>query len=341
MTELPSPFYSESPGWHAKIGEIHAALERVKISEERSADVLHLRRLNRIASIHSSTAIEGNQLTLEQVSDVINGKPVWGPPKDIQEVQNAWDAYGGMGNYDPWSVDDLLKAHALLTATLIAESGRFRSLSVAVVRGDGVVLHRGTAAHRVPREVDRLLAWGRTTEAHPLIASSAIHYGLEHIHPFSDGNGRIGRLWQTLILSKWSPLFTWMPIETLVHRNQARYYKALHDSHTAGVDCRPFIDFMLEAIGQSLSKYVAFAAEAGVPSGRVPENVPENVPVNPIAERLLVMLRANPKASAQHLAQSLGVADKTIKRHFKALQEAGRLRRVGPDKGGHWEVTGT
>lgn len=150
MTFLPGKFYTESPKWHEKIGDIHALLERVKISEEQSGDVLHLRKLNRILSIHASTAIEGNRLTLQQVSDVINGKPVLGPPKDIKEVQNAWLAYNEMSVYDPWVVADFLKAHAFLTDTLIGESGCFRSVSVAVVRGDGVVMHRGSAAEEVP-----------------------------------------------------------------------------------------------------------------------------------------------------------------------------------------------
>ncbi len=328
-------FYTESPAWHQKIGDIHALLERVKISEERSADALHLRKLNRIMSIHASTAIEGNCLTLGQVSDVINGKPVWGPKKDIKEVQNAWQAYNEMANYAPGSVSDLLKAHANLTDTLIGESGRFRSIGVAVVRGDGVVMHQGSPADQVPALVERLLAWGQTSEAHPLIKSSAVHYMLEHIHPFRDGNGRIGRLWQTLILSKWNPLFAWMPIETLVHHNQALYYKALQDSHTGTVDCRPFIDFMLDAIGNSLYKFIDIATET---AEDVPANVPVNVPANGISDKILIIVRANPKATAQKMAIALGVTDKTIKRHLKALREQGKLQRVGSDKAGHWEV---
>ena len=122
MTPLEK-FYTDDPAWYQKIGDIHALLERGRISEERSADVLHLRKLNRILSIHASTATEGNRLTLRQMTDIVNGKPVWGPPKDIKEVQNAWQAYNKMGNYDPWSGGDLLKAHALLTDTLIGESG--------------------------------------------------------------------------------------------------------------------------------------------------------------------------------------------------------------------------
>ncbi len=325
-------FYTESSAWHQKIGDIHALLERVKISEERSADALHLRKLNRIMSIHASTAIEGNCLTLGQVSDVINGKPVRGPKKDIKEVQNAWQAYNGMVNYAPWSVGDLLKAHANLTDTLIGESGRFRSVGVAVVRGDGVVMHRGSPAEQVPTLVEQLLAWGQTSEAHPLIKSSAVHYMLEHIHPFRDGNGRIGRLWQTLILAKWNPLFAWMPVETLVHHNQALYYKALQDSHIGTVDCRPFIDFMLDAIGNSLFKYIDVATES---HETILEDVGVNVGVN---DRIAELLAKQPNLSARELAILLNKTTRTVERHLKTLREQGRIKRIGSDKAGHWDV---
>lgn len=331
MTPLES-FYTENPAWYQKIGDIHASLERVKISEERAADVLHLRKLNRILSIHASTAIEGNRLSLGQVTDIINGKPVWGPPKDIKEVQNAWQAYNELGNLDPWSTGDLLKAHALLTDTLIGESGQFRSVGVAVVRGDGLVMHRGSPAGQVPSLVDQLLSWGGTTEGHPLIISSAIHYRLEFIHPFRDGNGRIGRLWQTLVLSRWNPLFQWMPIETLVHHNQARYYQALQDSNQSG-DCRTFIDFMLEAIGNSLHQYVNIASETEI------SDVGVNVGVNVgVKEGLLDLLRGDPRLSVRELARLLNKSTRTIERHLKELREQGRLKRAGSDKAGRWEV---
>jgi Fic family protein len=333
-------FFTEDPKWHEKIGAIHALLERVKISEEQSGDVLHLRKLNRILSVHASTAIEGNQLTLGQVTDVINGKPVWGPPKDIKEVQNAWHAYNEMLGLAPWSVDDLLRAHAHLTDTLIDESGQFRTGGVAVVGSDGTLLHRGALSAQVPKLVAQLLDWAQTSEAHPLIKSSAVHYRLEYIHPFRDGNGRIGRLWQTLILAQWNPLFAWMPMETLVHNNQALYYKALQDSHaSAAVDCRPFIDFMLDAIANSLYKYIDVAAHTVVD---VPVNVSVSVPVKiglgELSDKILTLVRANPKATAQKMAFALGVTDKTIKRHLKALREQGRIQRVGSDKAGHWEI---
>ena len=335
MTPLEK-FYTDDPRWYEMIGGIHALLERVKISEEQSGDVLHLRKLSRILSIHASTAIEGNRLTLAQVTDVINGKPVWGPPKDIREVQNAWRAYNAMTGYDPWSVSDLLLAHAHLTDTLIGESGQFRTVGVAVVRGDGVVLHRGSPTEQVPALVEQLLYWGKTSEAHPLIKSSAVHYMLEHIHPFRDGNGRIGRLWQTLILSRWNPLFAWMPVETLVHHNQALYYKALQDSHAGAVDCHPFISFMLDAIGNSLYKYIDVATQTTLD---VPPNVGVNVGVSVgVNDQILDLLRQDPWLSAKELASLLDKSSRTIERRLKMLREQGRLRRVGSDKAGRWEV---
>jgi Fic family protein len=353
-TTLPlADFYTESPKWHEKIGDIHALLERVKISEEQSGDVLRLRKLNRILSVHSSTAIEGNILTLGQVTDVINGKPVWGPPKDIKEVQNAWQAYNEMNDYNPWSVADLLRAHSLMTETLIGESGKFRTVGVAVVRSDGTVMHRGTPPAEVPTHIETLFHWGETSEAHPLIKSSAAHYMLEHIHPFRDGNGRTGRLWQTLILSKWNPLFAWMPIETLVHHNQALYYRALQESHATALDCRPFIDFMLDAIENSLYKFVDLAAKTrktnpkkpkttakttAEPTADVPINVPINVPLKPLEEKVFILLRANPNATIEKLAKTLGVTDRTIKRAQKALQDANIITRAGARKTGHWQI---
>ena len=329
-------FYTDDPRWHEKIGDIHALLERVKISEEQSGDVLHLRKRGRILSIHASTAIEGNRLTLGQVTDVINGKPVWGPPKDIKEVQNAWHAYNEMPRYDPWTAEDLLQAHAHLTDTLIGESGQFRTVGVAVVSSDGVPLHRGSPAKQVPALVEQLLDWGKTHEAHPLIQSSAVHYMLEYIHPFRDGNGRIGRLWQTLILSRWNPLFAWMPVETLVHHNQALYYKALQDSHTGPVDCRPFIGFMLDTIADSLYKYIDVATNT---VETITEDVGVNVGVNVgVSDQILEFLAQQPNLSAKELATLLNKTTRTMERHLKALREQSRIKRIGSDKAGHWEV---
>ena len=319
-------FYFESPKWHEMIGKIYALLERVMISEERSSDVLKLRKLNRIMSIHASTAIEGNMLTLEQVTDVINDVPVWGPPKDIKEVQNAWHAYNEMNEYDPWNYEHFLKAHAVMTDSLIGESGSFRTVDVAVISGDGRILHRGSSPEDVPDLVKELLRWGKESEAHPLIKSSAVHYMIEHIHPFRDGNGRIGRLWQRLILSQWDPLFAWTPVETLIHHNQRQYYKALRDSNRNELDCKPFVDFMLNVIEDSLHKYIEIPSE---------ENVGINVGIK---EAILNVIKADPTISAKDIATAIGKIDRTVERYIQELKEQSILKRTGSKKSGEWQI---
>jgi Fic family protein len=326
-------FYTESPQWHEKIGGIHALLERVQISEEQSGDILRLRKLNRILSVHASTAIEGNRLTLGQVTDVINGKPVWGPSKDIKEVQNAWRAYNAMAEYDPWRLADLLQAHAHLTETLVGESGAFRSVGVAVVRGDGTVMHRGAPPEEVPSLVKNLLHWGKNSEAHPIIKSSAVHYMLEDIHPFRDGNGRIGRLWQTLILSRWNPLFAWMPVETIVHNNQAAYYQALQDSHVNGVDCRPFIDFMLEVIKNSLHRYIE--TDFDKITDKNPDKITDILsnPEREFWERIIPFLREKGEITNRYAQTVTGKSQESVKKYFARFVSLGLLEAVGEKKG--------
>ncbi|MDR3141065.1 MAG: Fic family protein, partial [Tannerellaceae bacterium] len=249
-------FFTYNPLWHEQIGKIYALLERVKISEEQSKDALHLRRNSRILSVGSTTAIEGNRLTVQQVFDVINGKTVFAPPHDIKEVKNAFSAYEQIPGLNPYSMEDFLRAHSFITESLVQESGQFRSVGAAVVNSKHEILHSGADFKQAPALIAELLEWGKTTETHALIKSSAMHFMIEHIHPFRDGNGRIGRLWQTLVLTKWNEIFAWLPVETMIYHNQAKYYEALQQSHKNGVDCSPFIDFMLNVIENAMYQYV-------------------------------------------------------------------------------------
>ena len=166
-----------------------------------------LRRTNRIRTIHGSLAIEQNTLSLEQVTAVLNGRQVLAPPKDIAEVKNAYEIYEHLDQLNPYSVDDLLTAHGVMTRGLVEESGVFRSRPVGVVDKDGHILHFGTLPEYVPNLVMELLDWVRDSDVHILIRGCVFHYEFELIHPFVDGNGRVGRLWHTLLLSTWNPAF--------------------------------------------------------------------------------------------------------------------------------------
>ena len=210
-----------------------------------------LRRENRIRSIHASLAIENNTLSLEQVSDIIEGKRVMGHPREIQEVKNALAAYDLMPSLAAHSVADLLKAHAALMMGLADDAGRFRSGGVGVYQGERVV-HIAPPAERVPHLVADLFAWLAATDFHPLLVSAAVHYEIEFIHPFSDGNGRIGRLWQTVILAKWKPQLAFLPVETVVHDRQAEYYASLAAADRQ-TDVAPFAEFILQAILDGLT----------------------------------------------------------------------------------------
>lgn len=211
-----------------------------------------LRRNNRIRTIHASLAIENNSLTEKQVSAVIEGKPVLGSPREIKEVQNAILAYEEMPNLQPSSVDDLLKSHEILMRSLVDEAGKFRSTAVGIHK-DKALIHMAPPADRVPHLMQDLLDWLDKTETHPLIVSCVFHYEFEFIHPFSDGNGRMGRLWQSLILSKWQPLLAFLPVETIVHKQQEQYYQALGACDKAG-DSTFFIEFMLNAIKSAMEE---------------------------------------------------------------------------------------
>lgn len=232
------------------VAEIAELVGRLTSTNQLSSNPT-LRRTNRIRTIHGSLAIEQNTLTLEQVTAVLNGKQVLAPPKDIAEVKNAYEIYERLYELDPYSVDDLLTAHGIMTRGLVAESGMFRTRPVGVVDQEGHVLHFGTLPQYVPDLVMELLDWVKNSDVHMLIRSCVFHYELELIHPFADGNGRMGRLWHTLLLSKWNPAFAWLPVESIIHNRQQEYYEAINTSNDAG-ESTMFIEFMLSAIKASL-----------------------------------------------------------------------------------------
>ncbi len=214
-----------------------------------------LRRVSRIKSIHSSLAIENNTLSIEQVTDVINGKRVLAPQKDIEEVHNAFNAYEKLSEINPYSIDDLLKIHGIMMNGLVKEAGMLRSGQVGVYNQDGKVVHLAPPADFVPQQLGQLFNWVKNSNANMLIKSSVFHYEFEFIHPFNDGNGRTGRLWQTALLASWKPIFAWIPIESIIKDNQEDYYNAITLSTSQGKS-NIFIEFMLDVINKAIKDII-------------------------------------------------------------------------------------
>ncbi len=274
-----------------------------------------LRRTNRIRTIYSSLAIEQNTLSLEQVTAVLNGKHVIAPPKDIAEVKNAYEIYEIMDSLDPYSVDDLLRAHGVMTKGLIEESGCFRSRPVGVVDKQGNVLHFGTLPDYVPGLVMELLDWVRDSEFHMLIKSCVFHYELELIHPFSDGNGRIGRLWHTLLLTQWKPMFAWLPVESMIHDRQDEYYQAINHSNKEA-ESTIFIEFMLSVIKEALLE----AVQTGSAENRSTEEQRWH--------QIKYFLEKNGAITNANVRKMLGVSAATANRILAMMTEKGRIKKV-------------
>ncbi|MCL2325728.1 MAG: Fic family protein [Proteobacteria bacterium] len=213
------------------LAKIVEAILRLEFGTDFKRDI-RLHRVNRLRTIHASLAIEGNTLSLDEMTAVIEGKVLAGKQDEVKEVKNAYTAYGKLLSYNPYSVRDFLRAHKLMTQGLIEESGIFRSGEVGVFAG-GRAVHFGARPQFVPQLVKSLFDWAKASELHPVLKSAVIHYEIETIHPFADGNRRIGRLWQTLLLAKWNAVFAWVPMETLIFQTRPQYYQAIRDARQA------------------------------------------------------------------------------------------------------------
>lgn len=279
---------------------------------------LKLHRINRIKTIQGSLAIEGNTLTIDQITAILDGKPVIAPINEVQEIRNAIKAYELLETLNPNSIEDLLKAHLAMETGLIDDAGYFRSGGVGVASGEEII-HYASPAERVPQLMKDLFEWLNGTEEHPLIKSCIFHYEFEFIHPFSDGNGRTGRLWQTLILANWRPVFKNLPIENIVYKYQKEYYKAIAIS--GGEDgCTPFIEFVLGVIDETL------ALESSTPHST--------------RDRIIEQLHNNPKITRNELASILGITSDGVKYHLQKMTIEGCIFRHGSARGGYWEVVG-
>lgn len=305
------------------IAEISAQIERYAIRLEQE-DTLLLRKANRIKTIHSSLAIEGNKLTESEVTDIINGKTIVAPLREIQEVRNALRAYEAYPSLDAFSSKDLLKAHGLMMEAINDEAGSFRKGSVGVFSEEKLI-HMAPPANRVPLLIEDLFEWLKSSKDHLLIKSCVFHYEFEFIHPFSDGNGRIGRLWQSLILGKLHPLFEHLPIENMVYNNQEEYYNAISQSTKQG-DSGAFIDFMLKEILNSLKERQGKELGTEVGTNEDIENI------------ILNLIRDNSKVTIVELSILSGRSRRTVVRVMNRLQSDNKLKRIGSSRNGYWEI---
>ena len=309
------PNFTVSAAAISMVAEISALIERYTITQEAS-ESLKLRRANKIKTIQSSLAIEGNTLSVKQVTDILDGKRVVAPLREIQEVKNAIAAYDLFDLLDPHLTKDLLKAHKVMMTALIDEPGKFRSSGVGVFDGKKAV-HIAPPAEFVTGQIKDLFKWLKQAPDHLLIKSCVFHYEFEFIHPFSDGNGRLGRLWQSLILTKLHPLFQHLPIETMVHDRQMEYYQAINASNAKN-DCGIFVDFMLNEILNALKQHT---------SGTIPDS----------DDPVLDFIVRNPGSRANQIAESLNIPLRTLQRELGRLKGAGQIEfRGAPKNGGYF-----
>lgn len=290
-----------------------------------------LRKQNRIKTITGTLAIEGNSLTEEQVTAIVDGKPVMGSVRELAEVKGAIAAYDALPNFNPGNIVDLLAAHGLMLGDILQNAGRFRSNAVGIHKA-GVVHHVAPPADRVSGLMAELIQWLANTKDHPLIASSVFHYEFEFIHPFSDGNGRMGRLWQTLILSQWHPLFLSLPLESVIKEHQQHYYQALEQADDEA-NSTPFIHFMLSVIAETLVQNATINAPINVTI-----NTETNITGLNTPDAVLALLAKNPELTRPQLASLIGKDIRTIARALAILQQAGKVKRIGSNKTGYWEV---
>ncbi|MBR5317281.1 MAG: Fic family protein [Lachnospiraceae bacterium] len=281
----------------------------------------HLRRNNRIKSIHSSLKIEANSLSLGQVRDVINGKLVLGAQKEIQEVKNAYAAYEKMNDINPYSIKQLKEFHGIMTKYVVEESGDFRKGEEGVFNGDECIF-MCPPARFVPGQMEELFAWMKKARVsvHPLILSSVFHYEFVFIHPFSDGNGRMARLWHTAILSQWKPIFEFIPIESQIEKFQDDYYDAIARCHVEG-ESTTFIEFMLMQIDKILDEV----------SGQISESSEQ---MTEYTKRMLDVMEYDVPYTATAIMGMLGLRSKETfrKNYMNPALELNLVRMTIPDK---------
>lgn len=293
-----------------------------KITERTNLDSKpHLRKNNKIKSVHSSLAIEANSLSLDEVRDVINGRTVMGKQKEIQEVKNAYAAYEEIGHFDIYSIDELKRLHGIMTKYTVEESGNFRRGEEGVFNGEKCIF-MAPPASLVPEQMQNLFDWMNKAKdtIHPLILAAIFHYEFVFIHPFADGNGRMARLWHTAILAAWKPMFEFIPIESQIEKFQEEYYNAISQCHIDG-ESTVFIEFILEQISAVLGEILNSAKYSS-------DNLSEYV------KKLLSVMEYDTPYTATAILSLLNLKSKETlrKNYLNPAIENGLVKMTLPDK---------
>ena len=290
-----------------------------------------LRKKNRIKSITGTLQIEGNSFSEKKVTNIINGVTVLGTMREISEVEGAIAAYDCLEKYNYIKEKDLLLAHSRLMIKLLNNAGTYRDSNVGIGGKEGVK-HVAPPPNMVPQLMGNLFSWLKKTKEHLLVVSCIFHYEFEFIHPFSDGNGRVGRLWQTVILHHYKNIFGYIPIESVVRDNQQKYYAALELSGRTG-ESTPFIEFMLDVILKTLLKLQKENDKVGEKVGeKVGRNLTEN------QKAIIGYMMETPKISAKSLSELVGISSRKIEENIKKLKKENVIKRIGANKGGYWKV---
>ncbi|MGO2324331.1 Fic family protein [Vibrio casei] len=321
----------------SRVANISEQLGRLTATQDM-AQLLLLRKVNRVRTIQGSLAIEGNQLTEAQITAILEGKRVIAPAREVQEASNALNVYEQLDSFAYRKESSLMQAHKTLMLGLIDSAGQYRNTGVGVIKNQQVI-HMAPPADRVPKLMGELFTWLASSDDHPLIKSCVFHYEFEFIHPFADGNGRMGRLWQTLVLKQYHEVFTYLPVESLIATHQSEYYQAIADS-TKAADSAPFIAFMLSMIEQALQQlhHTSESVETGVSPQVAPQVAPQ---VSPQVKMLIkVMKVADETEQAQTsfnrtaLQQLLGLKDKKSfnQRYLQPALSNGLIEMTIPEK---------